>query len=374
MDGKGFMICVTGRPKKVFDKKAAVTPQYPLIEQQSPYPVEPLHKSLCCTPSADALKEGACDTDICTDDESLCDDSAGDGVSSVTRRALSVSDSGDDDNDDNNSEYYGELENRATKVRPGELREFGLKLASTGATLLWYFRRYPTGDKRKYLFRDGNGLASMLLKGGYDAAAAICSLPALTFLKIADLPKKAMQTEHFFEALLRAGWNKQYAAGVALNTFYEAVSGLTGVPSVYSPPSNTSADRLMTVLGDWGNMENLLLVKAGDTKAAIKIELVLKYVFSAFDYMNDATAEIVERKTLSAIKQEITNMDEHMPELKGIKAIFDEFMPAYKAAVVEKAYIFVKAMDVYVDKAVNDAAPNPMPAHIDLKWQDLLGF
>jgi chitinase len=86
------------------------------------------HKSLCCTPSADALEQSVCDTDICADDESLCDDSAGDAVSSVTRRALSVGDSGDDDIDDNESEYFGELD----KTRPGEPREFAIKMAAAG--------------------------------------------------------------------------------------------------------------------------------------------------------------------------------------------------------------------------------------------------
>jgi hypothetical protein len=239
----------------------------------------------------------------------------------------------------------------------------------------------------------------MLVNGGYDAVSAICTSPALTFLKVADLPKKAFQTEHFFEvqfpktfletcvigllpsiigqiklqapmlneALLLASWNKKYATGIALNTFYETDSRLKGVPGKYVPPSNTPSGRLMTVLGDWSNMENLLLVKshvnwvkgqlfslnnpmaegklktniaealAGDKGSAMKIETVLKHVFSVFDYLNDATAKIVERKTLNAITQEITNIENHIPELKGIKAIFDKFMPTYKAAVLKKA-------------------------------------
>ncbi len=41
-------------------------------------------------------------------------------------------------------------------------------------------------------------------------------------------------------------------------------------------------------------------------------------------------------------------MDEHMPELKGIKAIFDEFLPAYQDAVAEKAATFVKGVYNYI--------------------------
>lgn len=191
------------------------------------------------------------------------------------------------------------------------------------------------------------------------------------------------------------------------------------MPGNYVTPSNKPTDPLMTALGHWGNMENLLLVKkdinwvegqlfslnnpiatdklkkyttkilAGNKNSAIKIESVLKYVFSAFNYMNDATAKIVERKTLNAITQETTNIYNNMLELKSIKAIFNEFMPAYRAAVLKKAQMFVLIVSNYVTFTVGTGAPTPMPAYLaqliytcfyyakkvnNLRWQDLLGF
>lgn len=114
------------------------------------------------------------------------------------------------------------------------------------------------------------------------------------FTKASDLARTGLQTEHLFEVQLPkklletavsgvlpkigqgvtpilktarlaedslyAGWNKLYAPSVNLNKFYEVVKG---VPSSYVAPVNTPADRLMTAIGDWGNMQNLLLV-AGD--------------------------------------------------------------------------------------------------------------
>jgi hypothetical protein len=175
----------------------------------------------------------------------------------------------------------------------------------------------------------------------------------------------------------------------------------------------------MTVLGDWGNLQNVLLLKgdvnlvkgalygiknpmspesltklmkkalAGNKASVTKIESVLKHVFSAIDYINDVTAEVVERRTLDAIKQEITNMDDHMPKLKGIKAIYDEFMPAYKAAVVKKVQMSVMMVYNDVTFMLDAANPQPMPAHLqqlkytceyyanridNLKWQDPSGF
>ncbi len=41
-------------------------------------------------------------------------------------------------------------------------------------------------------------------------------------------------------------------------------------------------------------------------------------------------------------------MDSHMPELKGIKDIFDEFWPAYHQAVSDKAILFVCDAAAYV--------------------------
>jgi hypothetical protein len=109
---------------------------------------------------------------------------------------------------------------------------------------------------------------------------------------MADLVKNGFQTEHLFEnqlpkklletaitgvlpyvglgvapvlsaalitdANLVAGWNKLYGAGIKLNDFFEAI---TDVPKNYVAPLNTPAERLMTAIGDWGNMQNLLLIE-----------------------------------------------------------------------------------------------------------------
>jgi hypothetical protein len=114
----------------------------------------------------------------------------------------------------------------------------------------------------------------------------------LKWVQITDLAKTGFQTEHLFEnqlakklletaitgilphvglgvtpvlnaalitdANLVAGWNKLYGAGIKLNDFFEAI---TDVPKNYVAPLNTPAERFMTVIGDWGNMRNLLLIE-----------------------------------------------------------------------------------------------------------------
>lgn len=195
------------------------------------------------------------------------------------------------------------------------------------------------------------------------------------------------------EASLYAGWNKLYPSSANLNKFYDVVK----VPSSYVAPLNTPADRLMTAIGDWGNMQNLLLVAGdvnwvkgklfslhspmssqtltaaihraldGDEMAAKMIEVVLQnvsgiprqeglcraggrvltlfaklQVFSVFRYMNDAATEFAWRNAYYHINREIENMDQHMPELYGIKAIWDEFLPAYQDAISDKAISFIR--------------------------------
>ncbi|KAK5996640.1 hypothetical protein PT974_01977 [Cladobotryum mycophilum] len=244
----------------------------------------------------------------------------------------------------------------------------------------------------------------MSLKGGYGKLSTVCTESALAFHKVVDLARTGYQAEHFFElqmakqllataltgvlphiniggvgvtpiinaALLAedkllAGWNKLYPATAKLNTFYDSVKGLKGVPGSYIKPSNTPADHIMTVLSDWGNMQNMLLIEgqinwvkgklfslynpmsqdslkklvtkalAGDAKAAKKIEVILQSVLSVFNYMNDAGAELTWRVSYMQIDKEIQNMDQYMPELKGLKAIWDEFPPAYQEAVAQKS-------------------------------------
>jgi chitinase len=99
-------------------------------------------KALCCTPNPEAMKEDICDSgyNSCEDDPDLC---------------------GDDLEDD--SEYRSLSEQG--KPKPGMPRDYALKMAKY--TLKWMTRSYPTGKEREYLFRRGTGLATMVIKGGY---------------------------------------------------------------------------------------------------------------------------------------------------------------------------------------------------------------
>ena len=64
--------------------------------------------------------------------------------------------------------------------------------------------------------------------------------------------------------------------------------------------------------------------------------------------MNDAGTETAWRIAYLHINEEIENMDQYMPGLEGIKAIWDEFLPAYQGAVAAKAAIFVRHTYNYI--------------------------
>jgi hypothetical protein len=98
----------------------------------------------------------------------------------------------------------------------------------------------------------------------------------------------------------------------------------------------------MMIPGDLGNMQNLLLIKGdvnwvkgwlfdlnnpmatekkkkyvaealkGSADSVKKMDIVIKNIFAAFNYMNDATSEIVEDQVMRAIKQEVQNREDHM--------------------------------------------------------------
>lgn len=68
--------------------------------------------------------------------------------------------------------------------------------------------------------------------------------------------------------------------------------------------------------------------------------------------MNDAATELAWRAAYQHINAEIENMDQHMPELQGIKAIWDEFLPAYQRAVADKASEFVRKVYFHIHYAV----------------------
>jgi hypothetical protein len=104
--------------------------------------------------------------------------------------------------------------------------------------------------------------------------------------------------------------------------------------------------------------------------------------------MNDATAENVERKTLNAITQEITNRNKHMPELEDIKAIYYEFMPWYKAVVIEKARMFILYVETHQERCNSRGSDSHACPHLNqlmyicsyyakkvemLKWPDPSG-
>lgn len=67
--------------------------------------------------------------------------------------------------------------------------------------------------------------------------------------------------------------------------------------------------------------------------------------------------EISWRLAYEIITQEIRNMDEHIPELKGILNIWFEFLPAYQEAIAGTARLFVTSTYDYLVREVStDAA------------------
>ncbi|KAK2611936.1 hypothetical protein QQS21_002042 [Conoideocrella luteorostrata] len=358
-------------------------------------------KSLCCTPNGDALvEEYKCDDNPC-EEEGYCEDDLGPVVSGWSKR--SIADSYASDENDHN---FNELDGRAGRPRPGLPRTQELQMIAK--TLIWDSAPYPTGDKRAWLFRLGGGLAEMALKGAFMKDNLQCRNIILSFHKIADLASKGLQAEHFFEIQiikqfletaitgilpnvplsgvsvtpvltaaklvedkLYDGWSKIYPSSANLPPIVANVQGLTGVPSNWVPPANTPAGRIMSAIGDWGNMKNLLLVQdrinwikgklfslknpisektlrtsikkalGGKVTEAQHISSMLQNVFAVFSYMNDAYSEITERESLQQLTAEIGYMDSYIPELKGIKAIWLEFVPAMRTAVSNKAVSFI---------------------------------
>lgn len=73
-----------------------------------------------------------------------------------------------------------------------------------------------------------------------------------------------------------------------------------------------------------------------------------RQVYAVFSYMNDVYSEITERESYEQLTAEIGYMDQHIPELKGMKAIWQEFMPAMQTAVGNKAVSFVQMVHTNV--------------------------
>lgn len=117
-------------------------------------------KALCCTPNPDALEEDVCDYDPCVDDPDMCGDGLGDAPGTETAKLVKRTYINEEDGLE-----YEYLEKRS-RPKPGLPRTLSLRMLTR--KLIWYSRPYPTGDNRKALFRAGNGLASVALKGGYE--------------------------------------------------------------------------------------------------------------------------------------------------------------------------------------------------------------
>nr|QDJ94336.1 chitinase chiC3 [Cordyceps cicadae] len=401
-------------------------------------------KSLCCTPNSDALiDEYKCDDNPC-DEEGFCEDDLGDVVSGWSKRSVEgESDVGqrhhhqDHDYQDEYEFDWHELAERAgsSKARPGLPRKQVLKLVLQN--LVWNSRPYATGDKRDWLFRFAGGLAEMSLKGAFVKDSEQCQNTALVFKKMSELASKGLQAEHFFEIqmikqlletaitgvlphvplgsvsitpvltaarLLETnlvnGWNKLYPASSPLPPIVQNVVGLTGVPAAYTAPDNTPADRIMSAIGDWGNMKNMLLVQdhinwvkgklfglqnpiserslartikkalAGDVAQAKHISNMIQSVFAVFSYINDAYSEITERQSYEQLTAEIGYMDQYIAELKGIKDIWHEFMPAMRDAVGNKAVTFVRMVHATVFAQVTQTVANGVP-HLETLRKDM---
>ncbi|KAK2590532.1 hypothetical protein QQS21_011782 [Conoideocrella luteorostrata] len=397
-------------------------------------------KSLCCTPNGDALIEKyQCDDDNLCDEDGYCEDDIG-PVASGWSSKQSIEVDYYDASDDEGNLYFHELaEHKKDKgARPGLPRTQTLKMATQ--ELVWNSRPYATGDKRDWLFRFAGGLAEMSLKGAFMRDSQQCRNVALTFHKMSDLAATGLQAEHFFEVqlikqllqtaitgilpnvplgsvsvtpvlsaakLLEAnlynGWNKLYPASANLPPIVQNVAGLSGVPSKYTPPANTPADRIMSAIGDWGNMKNMLLVQdrinwvkgklfslqnpisetvlietikealSGGVSAAQRISTTLQNVYAVFSYINDAYCEITERESYQQLTNEISYMDQYIPELKGIKDIWHEFMPAMQTAVGQKAVSFVNMVHFNVVDKIKPNVAAGVP-HLETLLEDVKFF
>lgn len=71
-----------------------------------------------------------------------------------------------------------------------------------------------------------------------------------------------------------------------------------------------------------------------------------------FEYINDPRLEPVWRQAYKGFNQEVVNMDLHMPELKGIKAIWEELWPAYQRVVAQRAYDWVLTTSDMIERCV----------------------
>ncbi|EAQ91333.1 predicted protein [Chaetomium globosum CBS 148.51] len=159
------------------------------------------------------------------------------------------------------------------------------------------------------------------------------------------------------EENILTGWHKRYPSNIDLNPVHDP--SVKGMPENYRPPENTPADRVMTALGDWGNLQNLVATTGmlsgapeNHKVAAEKIEATFQGIFLVFEYINNPRLEPVWRQAYKGFNQEVVNMDLHMPELKGMKAIWEELWPAYQRVVAQRAYDWVLTTSDMIERDI----------------------
>ncbi|KAF3055152.1 Killer toxin subunits alpha/beta [Daldinia childiae] len=173
---------------------------------------------------------------------------------------------------------------------------------------------------------------------------------------------------------IAAGWNKPY--DVPLNKLVEVVTDQKD----WFPPDCPS-QRFGVINGDYGYRYSLLYVAAqlnaikgrifrnvnplseaklkqlldtaiaggSDAGSAIKTIIeVLQMTFGVFEYINDSSIASTIDRTRADQRREIQNMENHISELRGIAAVWDEFEPAYYAMVSARATRFVLFTTSYI--------------------------
>lgn len=89
--------------------------------------------------------------------------------------------------------------------------------------------------------------------------------------------------------------------------------------------------------------------------------------------MNDAYSEITERESLQQLTSEIGYMDSYIPELKDIKGIWLEFLPAMRTAVSNKAVSFVRGNHGLVTEQISAKVAAGVP-HLETLLKDVEFF
>lgn len=78
--------------------------------------------------------------------------------------------------------------------------------------------------------------------------------------------------------------------------------------------------------------------------------------WGVFEYMNGQAIRPMVEAVREAQLKEIQNMEAHIPELKGILAIWKEFEPAYYAMVESKAGTWAAELTAYITLTMGNGA------------------